>query len=285
MSSKPIATAARTREILNQYRLHAKKGFGQNFLVDLSVAARCAEAGCLNSAVIEIGPGIGSLTEQLAQRSRKVVAYEVDERLLPVLTDTLSEYDNVEIVLKDVLEQDLRSAVKQLKNEYGSVTVCANLPYYITTPVLFRLFECGSDLSLITVMVQKEVADRFCAGPGSKDYGALSAESQYLYQVRKLFNVPRGSFNPAPNVDSAIVQFAVKEKLDETIDTKVLFDLMQAAFHQRRKTLYNNLREYTGDAEAALKIMLKAEIGEQARAQELDTEAFIRLYHALGDVK
>ncbi len=285
MSSKPIATTAKTREILNKYDLHAKKGYGQNFLVDLSVAARCAEAGCLNSAVIEVGPGIGSLTEQLAQRSKKVVAFEVDERLFPVLEDTLSDYDNVKIILKDVLEQDLKSIVKKLKNEYGSVTVCANLPYYITTPVLFRLFECGTDLSLITVMVQKEVADRFCAGPGTKDYGALSAESQYLYHVKKLFNVPRNSFNPAPNVDSAIVQFQVKEQIDDSIDTKILFDLMQAAFRQRRKTLYNNLKEYTGDGETALKIMQKAEINEQARAQELDTEAFIRLYHALGIAK
>ncbi|MCH4208475.1 MAG: 16S rRNA (adenine(1518)-N(6)/adenine(1519)-N(6))-dimethyltransferase RsmA [Solobacterium sp.] len=276
--TKAIATAARTREILNTYDLHAKKGYGQNFLVDLSVAARCAEAGCLDSAVIEVGPGIGSLTEQLAQRSRKVLAFEVDERLRPVLQETLQAYDNVEVVFQDVLTADLKTTVPELKRQYGSVTVCANLPYYITSPVLFRFFECGPDISLITVMVQKEVADRFSAAPNSKDYGALSVEAQYLYMVKKLFNVPRGCFNPSPNVDSAIVQFQAKPQADLAIDTAGFFDLVQGAFKQRRKTLYNNLKEYTGSAEQALNLLHEAGIGEQARAQELGTEEMIRLY-------
>jgi 16S rRNA (adenine1518-N6/adenine1519-N6)-dimethyltransferase len=277
---KPIASTARTREILRAYDLHAKKGYGQNFLTDVSVVARCAEAGTCSGAVIEIGPGIGSLTEQLAQRARHVTAYEVDERLRPVLAETLAPYDNVEIIFQDVLTADLAAKAAALAAEYGSVSVCANLPYYITTPVLFRLFALGSAIPKITVMVQKEVADRFSAPVSSPDYGALSVESQALYVVKKLFQVPRTCFSPAPNVDSTIVQFTRREKEEMGQDLPAFFELVQACFQQRRKTLYNNLREYYQDPGRANAVLEKAGIRPETRAQELDLASFRRLYQA-----
>ena len=276
---KPIASIARTREILNTYGLHAKKNYGQNFLVDVSVVARAAEASHCEGAVIEIGPGIGSLTEQLALRAKHVRCYEVDERLLPILEAELP-YDNVEVILEDFLETDLNASVKELLDQYGSVSVCANLPYYVTTPILFKLFEGPSEIEYITVMIQKEVADRFSAKPSSPDYSALSVESQYMYDVKKLFVVPRTAFSPAPNVDSAIVRFHRRPGIQADPQ---LFELMRAAFKQRRKTLYNNLKEYIGNGEQALNLMKQAGISEGARAQELDVDAFIRLYEAMQE--
>ena len=205
--NKTIATTARTREILNTYNLRAKKNFGQNFLVDASVTGRMASTLRDDSVVIEVGPGIGSLTEELAKRAKHVRSYEIDERLIPVLEDTLKDYDNVEIVLQDILETDINKELQPLVEKYKHIEFAANLPYYITTPVLFKLFESSIPFEKIVVMIQKEVADRFSAKPGTKEYGALSVESQYLYDVKKLFNVPRTSFNTAPNVDSAVISF------------------------------------------------------------------------------
>ena len=277
MEKRPIASVARTREILNTYHLRAKKNFGQNFLIDVSVVARAAEASHCGQAVIEIGPGIGSLTEQLALRSAHVRSYEVDERLLPVLREELKEYDNIEIILQDFLECDLDASVRELKNTYGGVSVCANLPYYVTSPILFRLFEGPKDIEYITVMIQKEVADRFSAKPGTADYSALSVEAQCLYDVKKLFTVPRTAFSPAPNVDSAIVQFHRKPEV--TADPE-FFALIRASFQQRRKTLYNNLKEYTGSGETAQDILQEAGLESGVRAQELDVSAFHALYDA-----
>lgn len=272
-----ISTPSYTKEILEKYGLRAKKGFGQNFLVDPVIVERCAQQSHCEGAVIEIGPGIGSLTEQLARFSKHVTAYEIDEDLLPVLKDTLSAYDNVEILLEDFLETDLDQKVRALKEEYGTVSVCANLPYYVTTPILFKLFEGPASVEYITVMVQKEVGERFSAAPGTPEYSALSVESQYLYDVKKLFTVPRTAFSPAPKVDSAIIQF--HRKPDVTVDAQ-FFELVRASFQQRRKTLYNNLKEYTGSAEAAAALIGKAGLEPGVRAQELDVPAFERLSEA-----
>ena len=279
MDKKPIASVARTREILNRWNLRAKKNFGQNFLIDVSVVARAAEASHCEKAVIEIGPGIGSLTEQLAMRAAHVRSYEVDERLLPVLDEELSDYDNIEIILQDFLACDLDASVKELCETYGGVNVCANLPYYVTSPILFKLFEGPEEIEYITVMIQKEVADRFSAKPGSADYSALSVESQCLYEVKKLFTVPRTAFSPAPNVDSAIVQFHRRPGV--SADPQ-FFSLIRASFAQRRKTLYNNLKEYTGSAEKAMAILQEAGIESGVRAQELDVTLFQKLYDAYG---
>ena len=282
--NKTIATTARTREILNTYNLIAKKNFGQNFLVDASVTGRMASTLRDDGVVIEVGPGIGSLTEELAKRAKHVRSYEIDERLIPVLEDTLKDYDNVEIVLQDILETDINKELQPLVDKYKHIEFAANLPYYITTPVLFKLFESSIPFEKIVVMIQKEVADRFSAKPGTKEYGALSVESQYLYDVKKLFNVPRTSFNPAPNVDSAVISFTKHEK-NKTVDNeKLFFELVKACFKQRRKTLYNNLKEYFDSKEKAESLLLKANIPLETRAEMLDLNQYIELYKALKEI-
>ena len=280
MTKRWISVPSRTKEILETYDLRAKKGFGQNFLVDPVIVQRCADEAHCEGLVIEIGPGIGSLTEQLAERAQKVIAYEVDEDLIPVLQDTLKDYDNVEIILQDFLEADLKTLVPEWQKQYGIVTVCANLPYYITTPVLFKIFEEAPQIPYITVMVQKEVGERFAAEPGTPQYSALSVEGQYLYRVRRLFTVPGRSFNPSPNVDSVIIQFAARGVTHEDIDTEKFFALVRACFKQRRKTVYNNLREYTGSGEKAEEILNRAGIPASLRAQQLTVEQMIRIYEA-----
>lgn len=275
-----IATPGRTKEILETYGLRAKKGFGQNFLVDPVITDRVAELAHCEDSVIEIGPGIGSLTEALAMHSRHVTSYEVDEDLIPVLKDTLSPYDNVEILLQDFLECDLDAKVKELNEKYGSTAVCANLPYYITTPVLFKIFDNAS-IPWITVMVQKEVGDRFAAKPGDSEYSALSVGGQYLYSIHKLFNVPGRSFNPSPAVDSVILQFERKDVQKTNEEIKQFFELTRACFKQRRKTIYNNLREYTGDAQKASAILETAGIPQGRRAQELSVEDLVKIHEAM----
>lgn len=278
--SRAISTPSRTKEILEKYGLRARKNFGQNFLVDPIIVERCAAMSHCEGAVVEIGPGIGGLTEQLAKVAKHVTAYEIDENLIPVLEDTLSEYDNVEILLKDFLECDFDAKVKELKETYGTVSVCANLPYYITTPVLFRIFECP-DVEYITVMVQKEVGERFAAKPGDSEYSALSAEGQYLFDVKKLFTVPGRSFNPSPNVDSVIIQFSRKNSDLSKEELTSFFDLVRACFKQRRKTIYNNLREYLDDPDLAKKALEKAGIEEGRRAQQLDVQELRKIYEVL----
>lgn len=278
--TKYISTPSRTKEILEKYGIHAKKGFGQNFLVDPIIVERCAQAAHCEGAVIEIGPGIGSLTEQLARYSKKVVAYEIDETLPPILADTLSAYKNVEIILQDFLQADVSQKVRELKEQYGQVTVCANLPYYITSPVLFKIFDIGNDIPYITVMMQKEVGDRFVAKPNDSEYGALSVEGQYLYDVKKLFTVPGRSFNPSPKVDSVIIQFARKENVDLSVDLSAFFAFVRACFKQRRKTIYNNVKEYLKDAEKTKKALEAVGIDPGVRAQELTVEELKKLFEA-----
>ncbi|MBQ9824317.1 MAG: ribosomal RNA small subunit methyltransferase A [Solobacterium sp.] len=280
MSKRAISTPSRTKEILEQYGLRAKKNFGQNFLVDPVIVERCAKESHCEGAVIEIGPGIGGLTEQLAKYSKHVTAYEIDENLIPVLEDVLSECDNVEILLQDFMTCDLSAKVSELKEEYGTVSVCANLPYYITTPVLFRIFEC-LDIAYITVMVQKEVGDRFAAKPSDPEYSALSAEGQYLFDVKKLFTVPGRSFNPSPAVDSVIIQFTRKDSSISQKELTEFFDLVRACFKQRRKTIYNNLREYLQDAEKAKDVLEKAGIDPGRRAQQLGVDELRKIYEEL----
>ena len=276
--AKMISTPSYTKEILNRYDLRAKKGFGQNFLVDPVIVDKCAAMSHCEGAVIEIGPGIGSLTEGLARYSKKVVSYEVDESLIPVLQDTLKDYPNVEIILQDFLKCDLRAKVDALEKDYGTVAVCANLPYYITTPVLFRLFEETPDISYITVMVQKEVADRFLASVNSAEYSSLSVEAQYLYNIKKLFNVPARSFNPSPRVDSVIIQFERKDVQESNEEIQKFFTFAKAAFKQRRKTIYNNLKEYYGSSEKTMEVLEKAGIDTSRRAQEFTVEELRALF-------
>lgn len=283
MTDKPIATVARTNEILRRYDLFARKSYGQNFIVEPGIVEKIARLCRADetTAVIEIGPGIGALTEQLARIAHQVVAFEIDQRLLEVLAETLSPYSNVEIVNQDFLQADLEGWVQKLKQNNDQVVLCANLPYYITTPILFSIFESRAEIPVITVMVQKEVADRFAAQVSTKDYNALSVIVQYLYEVRVVMKVPRTIFNPRPEVDSAVVQF--EKRIPERIaaDQQQFFSLVKGCFKQRRKTLLNNVREYLQDREKAVRAIEGAGLDLSARAETLTLDQFLDLYEQI----
>lgn len=273
--SKIIATPSNTKEILETYDLYAKKNYGQNFLVESQIVEKIARNAVPNddTVVIEVGPGIGALTQFLARYAKKVVTFEIDERLIPVLADTLQDEDNVEVIQEDFLNVDL----KEFVGKYGEVVVAANLPYYITTPILFKIFESNADIKQITVMMQKEVADRFGAEVNTKDYNALSIITQYNYEVKTIMKISKHVFNPKPNVDSAVVQFTYRPS-NLVKDEQGFFQMVKACFKQRRKTILNNYGEYLKDKEKAKQNLDKAEIAYAARAESLPQEAFVRLY-------
>lgn len=274
-----IATPSRTKELLEKHDLYAKKSFGQNFLVEPGIVDKIARHAVVSdhSVVFEIGPGIGALTQFLCEYAKKVIAFEIDERLPSVLADSLSEYDNFELVMEDFLKVDINSYIDPLVEEGYDVVFAANLPYYITTPILFQLFESKANISAITVMMQKEVADRFSAKPNTKDYNALSVITQYRCEVTSVMKVPRNVFNPKPNVDSAVLQFRFKETNPE-LDEAAFFELVKACFKQRRKTILNNFGDYLGNKEKAREILEKAEVSPQARSESLSLEDFLHLY-------
>lgn len=281
--NKPIATPSRTKEILETYDLFAKKNYGQNFLIESSVVEKIARSAIVSDhcVVFEIGPGIGALTQYLCEYAKKVVSFEIDERLPAVLKETLSEYDNFEIVLQDFLEIDLVEWVEKYKKEGYDVVIAANLPYYITTPILFKIFESHADISAITVMMQKEVADRFHAVPNTKDYNALSIITQYRCDVKSVMKVPKNVFMPKPNVDSAVLQFRFIER-DNTIEEMHFFGMVKACFKQRRKTILNNFGEYCENKESARLILEKAQIEVARRAESLGMDEFIHLYEVMN---
>lgn len=233
-----------TIAVLQKYNFHFQKKFGQNFLIDTHVLERIiAEAGVTkDDFVVEIGPGIGTMTQYLCEAAGAVAAVEIDKNLIPILHDTLSEYDNVEIINNDILKVDI-AALAQEKNDGRPIKVVANLPYYITTPIIMGLFESHVPIESITVMVQKEVADRMQCGPGSKDYGALSLAVQYYAKPEIVANVPPNCFMPRPNVGSAVIRLTRHEVAPvEVADEKLMFRLIRASFNQRRKTLVNGLK-------------------------------------------
>lgn len=250
MTNNPdIASPARTQAILNRYHLSAKKSLGQNFLTDLNVLNNIVKAANLNNEdnVIEIGPGIGGLTEYLARSAKRVLAFEIDQNLLPVLDDTLSPYNNVKIINEDILHANLPKIIKDDFNDEHPIKVVANLPYYITTPIILDLLKGNAEFDNITVMMQKEVAQRLVADPGSRDYGSLSVIIQYMNNVEIAFEVSHKSFIPAPNVDSAIVTLAKKESIEnEVFDVKSFSSFVRACFAHRRKTFWNNMQGLFG---------------------------------------
>lgn len=277
--SNIIATPSKTKEILEKYDLYAKKNYGQNFLIESSIVDKIAKNAIMEKpcTVFEIGPGIGALTQFLSNYAENVVSFEIDDRLLPVLKDTLSECSNVEIVHTDFLEVDLKAFVDKYKREDNDVVIAANLPYYITTPILFKIFESEADITQITVMMQKEVADRFSAVPNTKDYNALSVITQYRCDVKTIMKISKHVFNPKPNVDSAVVQFRFKERKQLDNESE-FFELVKACFKQRRKTILNNYGEYCNDKELAKVNLEKANIEVSARAESLALDTFIRLF-------
>lgn len=277
--SKAIATPSRTKEILETYDLFTKKNYGQNFLIEPGIVEKIARSAVISDhcVVIEIGPGIGALTQQLAYLAQKVIAFEIDERLPKILRETLAEFDNVEIVNQDFLKVDIAAYVKSYTEQGYDVVVVANLPYYITTPILFQLFEAQAPIASITVMMQKEVADRFSAKPNSKDYNALSIITQYRCEVKPLMKVPSSVFQPKPAVDSAVVQFFLKKKQDQ-IEEEPFFAMIKGCFKQRRKTMLNNFGTFLQDKEKAMQYLESAGIDAKCRAESLTLEQFIRLY-------
>lgn len=232
-----------TIEILQKYNFNFQKKFGQNFLIDTTVLDRIISSAEITKedCVLEIGPGIGTMTQYLAERAREVVAVEIDKALIPILEDTLSAYDNVTVINDDILKVDINKIAEE-RNGGKPIKVVANLPYYITTPIIMGLFESNVPLKSITIMVQKEVADRMQVGPGTKDYGALSLAVQYYAKPEIVANVPPNCFIPRPNVGSAVIRLNRYDKPPvEVADEKKMFALIRASFNQRRKTLVNGL--------------------------------------------
>ena len=230
-------------DILQKYHFNFQKKFGQNFLIDTKVLERIIEASDISKddCVLEIGPGIGTMTQYLAEKAGEVIAVEIDKALIPILEDTLNEYDNVTVINNDILKVDINKIVNE-KNNGQPIKVVANLPYYITTPIIMGLFESHVPLKSITVMVQKEVADRMQVGPGTKDYGALSLAVQYYAKPEVVANVPPNCFIPRPNVGSAVIRLTRYEKPPVMAeDEHFMFSLIRASFNQRRKTLINGL--------------------------------------------
>ncbi|MDL4839074.1 16S rRNA (adenine(1518)-N(6)/adenine(1519)-N(6))-dimethyltransferase RsmA [Aquibacillus rhizosphaerae] len=249
-NNKAIATPTKTKEILNKYGFSFKKSLGQNFLIDVNILEKIIEVAGIDKeiAAIEIGPGMGALTEQLAIHSSKVVAFEIDQRLVPILEDTLQSYTNIEIVNEDILKADIKSVMKKFFKEGQEVKIVANLPYYITTPILMNLLMEQLPVSSITVMIQKEVADRMAAEPNTKSYGSLSIAIQYYTHAKVAVNVPKTVFMPQPNVDSSVLHLSLRETPPVTVkDESFFFTLVQACFAQRRKTLRNNLARHFSD--------------------------------------
>ncbi|GAP01220.1 dimethyladenosine transferase [Fructobacillus fructosus] len=286
-----IASPARTQAILNQYGLRAKKKFGQNFLTDGNILSGIVQAADLTKEdlVVEIGPGIGGLTEYLARAAKKVLAFEIDPDMVKILAETLAPYDNVQIVEQDVLEADLKTVLAESFGEKSAVKVVANLPYYITTPILLALLQAGIHWEKLVVMMQKEVADRLSAKPGTKEYGVLTVMLDYYASVAIALKVPAKAFNPSPNVDSAVVTLTPKPAEKPVDHPKQLFSLVKACFAHRRKSLWNNLLQRFGKEEAVKEGLTQAlqlaEIDPGIRAERLTLADFTRLYEALKEKK
>lgn len=285
-----LGTPSATKEIINKYSFAFQKKFGQNFLIDSNVLESIIRGAEItkDDFVLEIGPGIGTMTQYLCEAARQVVAVEIDKMLIPILEDTLSEYDNVEVINQDVLKVDIKSLAEE-KNNGKPIKVVANLPYYITTPIIMGLFESGVPIDSITIMVQKEVADRMQTGPGSKDYGALSLAVQYYAIAKVILNVLATCFMPRPNVDSAVIKLTRhKEPTVNVADEKLMFKIIRASFNQRRKTLVNGLKnspELSFSKEQIVKAIEKIGKPETIRGEALTLEEFAELANAFTELK
>ena len=281
---RDIATPSRTKEILAKHGFTFKKSLGQNFLTEPNILRKIVATAAIDAQtnVIEVGPGIGALTEQLAKHASQVLAFEIDDRLIPVLQDTLAPYPNVQVIHQDVLQADLASTIKEAFTEELPIKVVANLPYYITTPIMMHFLESHAPIQEMVVMMQKEVADRISAVPGTKAYGSLSIAVQYYMEAELAFIVPKTVFVPQPNVDSAILKLTRRgTPAVQVTDEKEFFKLTKAAFQLRRKTLWNNLQNSYGKDEQTkewLKASLAAsEIDPTRRGETLSLAEFARL--------
>lgn len=279
--TKDIATPLRTQEIMAKHGLTVKKSLGQNFLIDPNILRKIVGKANLTkqSAAIEVGPGIGALTEHLARDAGKVLAFEIDQRLLPVLEDTLSPYDNVSIIHSDILKADVEAAIKEELAGYDDIMVVANLPYYVTTPIILKLLLEKLPIRGLVVMLQKEVAERITAKPGTKAYGSLSIAIQYYTDAEMALTVPKSVFLPQPNVDSAVIRMIKRpQPLVEVIDEDFFFTVTRSSFAQRRKTILNNLQvgmpQGKEKKEWILKALEEAAIDPTRRGETLSIEEF-----------
>lgn len=279
-----------TIEVLQKYGFVFQKRFGQNFLIDTRVLDRIIEASEItkDDFVLEIGPGIGTMTQYLADAAREVTAVEIDDALIPILQDTLKEWDNVSVIHGDILKTDIRKIADE-KNQGRPIKVVANLPYYITTPIIMGLFESHVPVDSITVMVQKEVADRMQTGPGSKDYGALSLAVQYYAKPEIVANVPPNCFMPRPKVGSAVIRLTRHAQTPVQVENeKLLFQIIRASFNQRRKTLANGLKNYEGlsfEKETIEAAIAECGFSPSVRGEALSLEEFAKLANVLGRAK
>lgn len=275
------------KEILEKNNFNFSKSLGQNFLINKNICPQMAESAIIdeNTCAIEVGPGIGILTKELALRSKKVATVEIDKRLLPVLDETLEEFDNIEIINDDILKIDVNRLIEEKFNG-EDVIVCANLPYYITSPVIMHFLENHAKVRNITVMVQKEAADRLCAEVGSRESGAVTVAVNYYAQAKKLFNVSKGSFHPQPKVDSAVIQLQIREKPPVEIkDEKLFFRMVKAAFSQRRKTAANSISSGLGiEKSEVIKAIEKAGFDANVRAEKLKMEELAKLCECIAEI-
>ena len=271
-----------TIEIIQKYEFMFQKKFGQNFLIDTHVLDKIIQSANItkDDMVLEIGPGIGTMTQYLAESAGQVIAVEIDKSLIPILEDTLSPYDNVTVINEDILKVDIQKLVEE-QNAGKPIKVVANLPYYITTPIIMGLFESHVPLDSITIMVQKEVADRMQVGPGTKDYGALSLAVQYYAKPEIVANVPPNCFIPRPNVGSAVIRLdRYAEPPVQTADEQFMFSVIRASFNQRRKTLVNGLSNAPGlnvSKEKIKEVLARMELSETVRGETLTLEQFAQL--------
>ncbi|WOS97002.1 16S rRNA (adenine(1518)-N(6)/adenine(1519)-N(6))-dimethyltransferase RsmA [Nosocomiicoccus massiliensis] len=287
MEMKDIATIGRTKEIVEKYNFSTKKSLGQNFLIDRNIIQEVLKKARINDdiGVIEVGPGIGSLTEQLAKVAKKVVAFEIDDRLIPVLNDTLSPYDNIKIIHEDVLQADIEKVIKEEFTDVKEVIVVANLPYYITTPILMNFLMYHKEISRFYTMMQKEVGERLSASPSSKNYGSLSIAIQYYTEAKIIQNVPKTVFMPPPNVDSIVVELVRHENPPVKVDDEeTFFKLTRGAFVMRRKTIYNNYQSLFKDGkkkkEDIFAMLEAAEIDPKRRGESLSIQEYARIYES-----
>lgn len=285
-----LGNPTNTIAVLNRYGFDFKKKFGQNFLIDENVVEKIVrEAGVTkDDCVLEIGPGIGTMTQILCENAREVIAVEIDTKLIPILKeDTLSYYDNITIINEDILKVDINKIVQE-HNDGKPIKVVANLPYYITTPIIMGLFESHVPIDSITIMVQKEVAERMQVGPGTKDYGALSLAVQYYAKPKVILNVPASCFMPRPNVDSAVIRLeAYSEPPVEVIDEQLMFKLIRASFNQRRKTMMNsvgNSAELNISKEKLSQALEICGLSQTIRGEALTLSEFARLTNTLKNL-
>lgn len=279
MEDKRLYSPKQIKRVLDKYGFTFSKSLGQNFLIDGNIVRKIVEEANITKEtyVLEIGPGMGTLTEELAINAKKVIAVELDRKLLPILDETLDDYDNVEVVYGDILKIDVRQLIDE-KLSGGPIKVVANLPYYVTTPIIGKLLEDGLNISSINVMVQKEVAERMIATPGSKSYGSLSVFVNFYTNPQIVVKVPNTVFMPKPKIDSAVIKLEIKDNLPD-IDREKFFKVVKAAFSKRRKTIINALSTYGFDVEKDIirDALEKSGIKQEERAENISVEDFIKL--------